>query len=98
MCLALFGPMFIVVVKKQQKKNTIPGAQTTAFEPGGRVGAGGAVVMGVVACWWFTGLFREVEVREDKWVLWSFYGVVACLLKERSFSSLLLSYLRLDND
>ena len=40
-----------------------------AFVPRGRVGAGGAIFMGVAACWWFTGLFREVEVREGEWVL-----------------------------
>ena len=68
MCLVSFGPVFIIVVK-QQKKKTIPGAQMMAFEPRGRVGAGGAIFMGVAACWWFTGLFREVEVREGEWVL-----------------------------
>ena len=54
---------------KTTKKKTIPGAQMMAFEPRGRVGAGGAIFMGVAACWWFTGLFREVEVREGEWVL-----------------------------
>ena len=46
--------------------------------PRGRVGAGGAIFMGVATCWWFAGLFREVEVRENEWVLWPFHGVMAC--------------------